>query len=212
MLVKLLLQIILGIGVGIYGYLVPGYINLSVLQLGLSKNRKAIWKTLTIVSIIEFPYCYLCMNGMQWIMKQQYFLFIIQWLLVIMLLALAFHVFKDAKQKHETKIIEGKNMDTKQVNKLLFFAILNPFQLSAWAIWGSYFIEKTWFSWTIFSIMLFSLGASLGVFIILWLYAFTGQKIVTYFSLQRKNIDYVVASILLILAIMQIIKNLSHQF
>jgi threonine/homoserine/homoserine lactone efflux protein len=209
MIAKLIIQCLLGIAVGIYGYLIPGYINLSVLQLGLGKNVKAIRKTLIIISLIEIPYCFLCMSGMQWLMQQSIILIIIKWVLALMLFILAFFSFRDANKKQNEVQIKNEEMDQTQIKKLLFFAIFNPFQLSAWVIWGSYFIEKTWFSWTSFSILLFSLGASLGVLIILRIYAFAGQKLITYFAAHRKTIDYSVAGILLILAFVQLYRNLN---
>ena len=208
MLIKIILQCILGLGVGLYGYLVPGYINLSILQLGIDKNKKAIWQTLLIISIIEIPYCYFCMSGMQWIMEQHLFLLIIKWLLVVFLFALSIFTFLYANKTHKLNVVETKNLDTRQINKLILFAVFNPFQISAWAIWGTYFIEKTWFNWTPLSILIFSFGASIGVFIMLWLYANIGTKILSYFSLNRKSIDYIICGILLLLAVLQLTRNL----
>ncbi|MBK7690190.1 MAG: hypothetical protein IPJ31_03405 [Bacteroidetes bacterium] len=76
------------------------------------------------------------------------------------------------------------------------------------AIWGAYFIEKTWFDWSLFSISIFSIGASLGVYIILKVYEFMGRQLVEFFALQKKYISYVVAGILFILALVQLVRNL----
>lgn len=207
MIEKWILQLIIGIAVGIYGYLVPGYINLSVLQLGFNKNKQLIHKILIIIAIIEIPYCFLCMSGMQWLMQQATILLIIKWLLVIMLFGLALLTCFEARKQSKVIHIERGTMDNKQINKFLFFAIFNPFQLSAWVIWGGYFIEKSWFSWTTFSILLFSIGACIGVFIILKIYALMGEKLIAYFASHRKYINYTVAAILLLLGILQLYKN-----
>lgn len=208
MILKLILQFVIGLCVGIYGYLVPGYINLAVLQLGVNKNLKAIRITLLIISLIEIPYCFLCMSGMHWLMQQHLVLLVIKWLLFAMLLVLAIISFWDSRKEHSEIKLKGESMDNKQIKKLLFFAVFNPFQLSAWVIWGGYFIEKDWFEWNSVPILLFSLGASLGVFLILWVYAFAGEKLVTYFSMKRKYIDYAVAFILFFLACLQLYRNL----
>ncbi|MBK7763017.1 MAG: LysE family transporter [Bacteroidetes bacterium] len=207
-MLKLLLQFCIGIAVGIYGYLVPGYINLSVLQLGLQNNRKQLAKVLLILSLIEIPYCFLCMSGIDWLVSHHEILFIIKWLLVIFLLVFAFITLLDAKKSPVQSHAKSSPLDQKQIRRLIWVAIFNPFQLSAWTIWGIYFIEKTWFSWTSFSIFIFSVAAALGVFIILAFYAFAGSKIVQYFSLKRKQIDYAVACILLFLAVLQIYRNI----
>ena len=208
MLLKLFLQFIIGLGVGVYGYLTPGYINLSILQLSSSKQQTTLMKALILIAIIEIPYCILCMSGMQWLMQQLLLMKIISWLIVIVLFMMAILTIIEASKVSKVNQIQEAEMDKSKYKKLFFFVIFNPFQLSAWAIWGAYFIEKQWFNWSLFSITIFSLGAAIGVFIILKIYAFMGQKLVAFFSLQKKYIHYGVAGILIILALVQLFKNL----
>ncbi len=208
MLFKVILQFFIGIIVGIYGYLLPSYINLAVLQLATTKHNRAVWRIIAIISIIEIPYCFFCMRGMKWFMSEHLVQLIVQWVIVIALLLLAFLSWRDAgKPPKSAQLNESAVSDTKE-KKLLLVAIFNPFQLSAWAIWGSYFIEKDWFTWNNQSILIFSIGAALGVLIILWTYALLGRKLVDYLSLNRKVIDYGMCLILFILAAVQCMRNL----
>jgi threonine/homoserine/homoserine lactone efflux protein len=202
------LHFIIGMLVGIYGYMMPGYINLSVFQLGMQVHKKALYQVLFIIAVIEFPYCFLSMSGMKWLMEQDLILLILKWLIVVVLFIVAFISLLTAKKKPASKSISSEKLDRKQINELIIFAILNPFQLSAWVIWGAYFIEKKWFSWTPFSISIFSLGATIGVAIILYVYAISGKKVINYFSLYRMQIDYGISGILFLLAIVQLVRNL----
>ncbi|MBP6623856.1 MAG: LysE family transporter [Chitinophagaceae bacterium] len=207
MLFKFILQFVIGVLVGIYGYLLPSYINLAVLQLATRNHSRSVWRIISIISIIEIPYCFFCMKGMKWFMSEHTIQLIVQWVIVLALLLLAFLSLRDAGSPPKSNKANAALADTKE-KKLLLVAIFNPFQLSAWAIWGSYFIEKDWFTWNNQSIFLFSVGASLGVLIILWIYAILGRKLVDYLSLNRKVIDYSMCGILFILAIIQIFRNL----
>ena len=202
------LHLLIGILVGIYGYVMPGYINLSVFQLGMQVHKKALYQVLVIIAIIEFPYCFLSMSAMKWLMEQDVILLILKWLIVAVLFIVAFISLLAAKKKSISQAVPSENLDRKQINKLIAFAIFNPFQLSAWAIWGAYFIEKKWFSWTPFSISIFSLGATIGVAIILYVYAIAGKKMISYFSSYRMQIDYGISGILFLLAIVQLVRNL----
>ena len=202
------LHLLIGILVGIYGYMMPGYINLSVFQLGMQVHKKALYQVLVIIAVIEFPYCFLSMIAMKWLMEQDLILLILKWLIVVVLFIVAFISLLTAKKKSVSQAVPSENLDRKQINKLIVFAIFNPFQLSAWAIWGAYFIEKKWFSWTPFSISIFSLGATIGVAIILYVYAIAGKKMVSYFSSYRMQIDYGISGILFLLAIVQLVRNL----
>lgn len=209
MVIKLVLQIFIGLLVGIYSYLMPGYINLSVMHLGITHHQREVWRTIVIISLIEIPYCFFCMLGMNWFMSNSLLQMIVQWTIVIALLILAILSFIDAQKKSNTTKNQSALETSGQKKKLLVVAIFNPFQLSAWAIWGSYFIDKNWFVWNRFSIFLFSIGAALGVFIILWIYMWIGQKLVDYLASHRKQIDYGMGCILLMLTLIQVYRNLN---
>lgn len=205
---KIVLQFILGIAVGIYGYLMPSYINLGVFQIATDKRQTTLNQVILLISIIEIPYCFLCMSGMEWLVSQGNILFYLRWLIVGVLLWMGFLAWIDAGKKHGLdKPSEIKPMDAKQLRRLIVYAIFNPFQLSAWAIWGAYFIEKTWFDWSWGPILMFSFGAAIGVYIILKVYAMAGQRLVDYFKSNRKQIDYGIAILLITLAIVQLLRN-----
>lgn len=208
MVLKFVLQFLIGLLVGIYGYLVPNYINLGVFQLGMNKRSREIQKVIIIIALVEIPYCFVCMNSMQWIMQQSLFLIFIKWLIVVLLFVLGIVGFLHAKKKNKAIEQPNDSISNLEINKLLWLAIFNPFQLSAWAIWGTYFIEKTWFEWNYFSIGVFSIGACLGVYLILYIYAKMGSSLMKYFASHQVLINYAIASLLIILGIAQLFRNL----
>jgi hypothetical protein len=208
MILKLILQFIIGLGVGLYSYLTPGYINLSVMQLSTNRQKNILFWALILISIVEIPYAVACLSGMQWLMQQEVLLKIISWLIVVLLFVMAMLALYESKKESKQVNVDESVMDKGKYTKLFLFVVFNPFQISAWAIWGAYFIEKDWFDWSLFSITIFSLGASVGVFIILKVYAFMGRQLVTFFALQKKYISYAVAGILFVLAVVQLLRNL----
>lgn len=208
MILKLVLQFIIGLGVGLYSYMTPGYINLSVMQLSTNKQKKILFWAIILISIVEIPYAAACLSGMQWMMQQEVLLKVISWLIVVLLFVMAILTLYESKKESKQANVDESAMDKGKYTKLFLFVLFNPFQISAWAIWGAYFIEKDWFDWSLFSICIFSLGASVGVFIILKVYAFMGQKLVQFFHLQKKYISYAVAGILCVLALVQLVRNL----
>lgn len=208
MILKLILQFIIGLGVGLYSYLTPGYINLSVMQLSTNRQKNILFWALILISIVEIPYAVACLSGMQWLMQQEVLLKVISWLIVVLLFVMAMLALYESKKESKQVNVDESVMDKGKYTKLFLFVVFNPFQISAWAIWGAYFIEKDWFDWSLFSITIFSLGASVGVFIILKVYAFMGRQLVTFFALQKKYISYAVAGILFVLAVVQLLRNL----
>ncbi len=120
----LILQFLIGIVVGIYGYLMPGYINLSVFQLGMQVHKKVLYQVLLIISIIEFPYCFLSMSGMKWLMQQDIVMLVLKWLIVVVLFIVAIISFLDARKQHETKAFSTDKLEGNQIKKLL----IKPFR------------------------------------------------------------------------------------
>ncbi|HPI54997.1 MAG TPA: LysE family transporter, partial [Chitinophagaceae bacterium] len=183
-------------------------INLAVMHLGITHHNREVWRTIAVISLIEIPYCYFCMLGMKWFMSNTILQMIVQWTIVIALLILAGLSVKDANKKSNSSPSHSNSVVSGQQKKLLLIAIFNPFQLSAWAIWGSYFIDKNWFIWNPHSIFIFSLGAALGVLTILAIYKWIGQQLIEYLASHRQRIDYGMALLLLVLAAVQIYRNL----
>lgn len=209
MFLKLILQFIIGLGVGVYSYLTPGYINLSVMQLSTNRQKSILWKAILIISIVEIPYAVACLSGMQWLMQQELLMKIISWAIAGVLFLMAILTLFESRREGKDQQIDEGALDKAKYTKLFIFVVFNPFQISAWAIWGAYFIEKDWFDWSLFSIIIFAVGASAGVFIILKVYEFMGQKLVQFFKLQKKYVSYSVAGILFILGLVQLVRNVT---
>lgn len=203
------LPLVLGFGVGIYGYLLPGTINLGVFQVAMNHHRKAVRRVLWVVTLVEIPYCFLCMSGMGWILRHEIILEVIRWLIVGLLILMAVLAWRDARLRHRLPEEAPAPAGKTHIRRLLLYAIFNPFQLSAWAIWGTFLLEKNWFSLTPLSLGMFSLGAAAGVYLILYLYAVMGRTLIRYFASHRKRIDYGIVLLLLVLAVVQLVRNMS---
>jgi threonine/homoserine/homoserine lactone efflux protein len=206
-LLSYILQFFIGLAVGLYSYLSPGIINIQVFQLATHSAFRKVLFVLLVISLVEIPYCLLCMLGFKWIATITWFNNLLQWAIVLVLFFMAWFTYRQAmknkKVPHDTAIVSAMSMKA-----LLLFAIFNPFQLSAWSIWGAYFVEKKWFQWNLLGIGIFSMGACLGVFLILLSYALLGKKWIAFFSKHRWQIDLGIAGLLLLLGIIQLVKNL----
>lgn len=204
----ILLQLFSGFLVGIYSYLMPGYINMNVLHIGSKRNQNSLFKIIAIITLVEIPYCLVCMSALGLLTSYKWILNIVAWLIVLALLLMSIFTWRDAKKNHPPLENLDNQVEKNVSGKLIAFIIFNPFQLSAWAIWGAYFLDKKWFAWDFFSLVYFSLATTLGVFVILRIYAYMGLKLVKWITIHRKQLDYFLAAFLLMLAIIQVIKNI----
>lgn len=202
-------QFVLGVLVGLYSYLMPGYINLSIFQSAMSHANSTTQRLVWLIAVVELPYCFGCMYAIHTLTSGTQVLFVIRWMLVGMLLLLFVLSLKDYFKKHQQDTsVATTSASGIRMKQLFFFVIFNPFQLSAWAVWGSYFLDKSWFSWTVSGLILFSFGTALGVYLILQVYALTGKKFLKHLSHHRASIDLFSAGLFLVLAIYQIVINL----
>ncbi|MBL7772361.1 MAG: LysE family transporter [Chitinophagaceae bacterium] len=204
-----LLQGGIGILVGLYSYLSPGIINIQVFQLSLHHAWRKVLFIIGIIAFVEIPYCMLCMSGFKWLMSIRYLQLFLSWGVFLMMFIMAIVMFYKTYTeipKDETSVLPPKLMT---IPSLLLFAILNPFQLSAWSIWGAYFVDKTWFSWTYTGIFFFSIGACIGAFLILFTYGHIGKRWMHFFTQHKKQLDYTIATLLLFLSMVQLLRNLN---
>ena len=207
-MLAIVLQFIIGIGVGIYGYLTPGIINIQLFQLATSSKKVNILSVVAIISLVEIPYCIFCLSIFQWINSYAIIQTIIQWLIVVMLLSLGIMGLLKAYKKKNNPSEVATSGAVMSVKSLIWFAIINPFQWSAWSIWGAYFTEKNWFNWSVYGIGLFSIGAFIGTFIILYLYTYAGKKCLNLYAKYKFQIDIGIALLLITLGLVQVFKNI----
>lgn len=203
-----LLQILIGVLVGIYSYLSPGIINIQIFQLSLQHDWRKVLFIIAFIALLEVPYCMLCMTGFKWLMTIEGLQTGLSWTVFGMMFGMAILLWIKAqrgKVDDENTMVPNKLMSLKS---LTIFAIFNPFQLSAWTVWGAYFVDKSWFSWTYSGIFMFSIGASAGAFGILYVYGHIGKRRMHFFTRHKKQLDLGIAGLLFLLSVFQLVKNL----
>jgi threonine/homoserine/homoserine lactone efflux protein len=210
MAASIFLQILVGILVGVYSYLSPGIINIQVFQLSLHHAWRKVLVLIGLIAMVEIPYCMICMSGFKWLMSISGLQQMLSWGVFVMMLAMSVWMFYRTYTQPLQDEQEKVSAPMMSIKSLLFFVVLNPFQLSAWTIWGAYFIDKTWFSWSYQGIFVFSLGACIGAFLILYVYGHIGRKWMHFFTQHKKQLDYGIAFLLLLLSVIQLIRNLQE--
>jgi threonine/homoserine/homoserine lactone efflux protein len=201
-------QLLIGILVGLYSYLSPGIINIQIFRLSLSPNQNKLFWIIALIAAVEIPYCLICLKAFSWLNSLETVQQFIHWGIVLVMFGMAGYIAITAYRNRNTKPSgEASTQESKSVKSLLVFALLNPFQWSAWSIWGAYFTAKSWFDWSGTGILIFSLGACAGTFVILYLYAWIGRKWITLFNTYKVQIDYGIAVLLFLLGVFHILKK-----
>lgn len=197
-------MIAIGFILGFIGYLPLGNINLTVVQLSVGDNKKKVWLFILFAALMEFVYCFACLSGMQALLQQTQLVVVLNWMAVFIFALLG--ILSLLPSKNQTQ--EAAN--TNSARRGVLVAIFNPLQVPFWMVWGVYVMENGWVKREWSSIALFSLLCAFGTIAVLWFYAVAGKKLVERLKVSRNALNRFIGILLLLLAVLQTIKNLQH--
>ncbi len=192
-----------GFMLGFMGYLPPGNINLSVIQLALDEHKERLWLFILLATVMEFIYCLACLTGLDMLLHQPQLVIVLKWISVFIFATLGLLSFFHNEENIKVQAFSG-------FGKGVFTAIINPLQIPFWLVWGVYLTENKWINGNLSFTTIFALVTSLGTVCILWMYAVGGKKLVETMKLERKLLDRIIGLLLISLAFWQLFKLLHH--
>ncbi len=196
-----MLTMALGFILGFVGYLPPGNINLTVVQLAISHTKGKLWAFILLATVMEFLYCLGCITGLDLLMQQPNLVVVLQWSAVVIFTALGLLSFFHNEDAVKIPALSG-------FGRGVFATIINPLQVPFWLVWGVYLSDKLKDGFL--AITIFAIITSIGTACILWIYAVGGKKLVENMKLERKILDRIIGVLLMGLAVLQLFKLLHH--
>lgn len=189
--------ILIGFLIGIWGYLIVGNINLSVIELADKKNNWWLLFFITLAILFEFFYCFFTLYALQYLMDFPSVIRIAQYTSIVFLLVIGFW---SLLEKVKTPVQQRSNI----IRRGYWSIIIHPQQIPFWFFWGILLIEKQWLTTGFWSLFSFSLANSIGGLITLSCYAFFGNKIIKMLNLKRRTIKNFVGIVCIISAVILI--------
>lgn len=176
------------------------------MQISINKGMKQALIFITSFAIVEGIFTYILMRFAAWFAAKKELIDWLGWILVgvFLIMGVLSWIESYKKQKHHEKDI--KNKDSIRTGILL--GIFNPMIIPFWMIGGTYLIAKNWITTKSIGLELFALGASVGSFLCLYLFARFAQYIQNRFTFSNKIINRSIAVIFFCLVIFQTIKEL----
>ncbi len=202
------LTFFIGLIANFVGYIPPGNINLSVVQLTINRGIKEALYFIIAFSCVEFFFTYFIMNAADWLSAQVHLDTAIDWVMVGLFGTLGYitwmHRKKAPKQKNNSK------RDSITYGILLGF--LNPMQVPFWLITGSYLITHEWIETGRWELALFSVGSAAGAFLCLFIYAKSAKYIKEKLDLSTQVINTSIAILFYAFAAYHIVKQVYIHF
>ena len=201
-----------GLIISFLGSLPLGTLNIAAMQLGIYESIKnAIMFSLGSL-LVEMIYVRISLVGIDWVRKQERIMRIMEWLTLGIVLALAAINIYAALHAQATEAPQGvnpyRNID---VNRFLLGAgmcAINPVQIPFWFGWSAVLFEKGVLQPSKSQYNLYILGIGLGTLLGNSLFIFGGRYLVSKINNSQVYLNWLIAGIFIITAIVQLVKIL----
>lgn len=197
-------SIFIGLVVGFLGYLPLGNINLTVVQMALNRPIAHVVRFVLLVALFEFLYCYLCMKGMSWLVTQQELIVFLKWATVVVFGILGIMALYQGVKQWKGHVVSTEHI----MRKGILIAILNPFQIPFWIVWGLYLLQDNIINKNEPYLFIFALFTSIGTIGVLTMYGYLGKYLVERLKINQSALNLFIGVLLLVLALLQAVKLL----
>jgi threonine/homoserine/homoserine lactone efflux protein len=178
------LTFFIGLFANFIGYVPPGNINLTLVQITINRGIKQALNFIIAFSSVEFFFTYFIMHIAKWLSAQVNLDTWIDWVMVVL-----FGVLGTITWIHRKKPPETHYSEQQSIKYGLLLGFLNPMQVPFWMIIGTYLIAHQWILDGKLALIIFSLGAASGAFLGLFLYAKFAKYIQSKFDLSTRLIN-----------------------
>ena len=159
------LTFFLGLFANFIGYIPPGNINLTLVQITINRGLKQALQFIIAFSSVEFFFTYFIMHAAKWLSGQVKLDSIIDWIMVVL-----FGVLGTITWLNRTKPPETNYKESDSIKYGIILGFLNPMQVPFWMITGTYLITHEWILVGKLALIIFSLGSAAGSFFCLFIY------------------------------------------
>lgn len=199
-----------GLLVSFLGSLPLGTLNVAAMQISVQENvRNAILFSLGSLTV-EMIYVRISLVGINWIRKQKKLFRWMEWIALLIVVALAIGSFAAAMKPHHAKNIMLNNDINRYLLGLMLSAI-NPVQIPFWFGWSTVLFTKNILQPKNSYYNLYILGIGLGTLCGNLIFIFGGKWIVQKLNGNQSLMNWIIGGIFAITAVIFLIKILIHK-
>ena len=203
----LLLTFVLGVVLNAIGYIPPGNINLTVVQITINRGVKQALYFIAAFSFVEIIFTLVMMRFVQWLSLSIMLDNIIDVVMIFLFLVLGVVTWKSRKEMPKE---DYNSKDSVRYGLLL--GAINPMQVPYWLFVGTYLISHEWIDIGYLSLTIFSLGSGLGAALALYGFARFADYIKDKFALSSYRINKSIAILFFCLSAYHLIKVIYVHF
>lgn len=173
---------IIGLPIGLYGYLFPGNINLMVLDLYASKKYRILAAVLLLIIVFESIYCLLTLLLLGGLKESSQWYKLLEIGSFTLILGMGIWMLLESR----------KNKQSVQKNTLyrgIINTIIHPQQIPFWLIIGVLINPLMKFGMDVYAMAGFVIFNGIGTLLAMAIYMIFGNKVLQYFKLNLSNIN-----------------------
>lgn len=184
----LFLTLFLGIVLNMVGYIPPGNINLTVVQITITRGIRQALYFIFAFSTVEILFTFGVMRFVQWLSSEINLENTIDVVMVFMFGILGVLTWKSRKEMPKA---DYSKKDSIRYGMLL--GVINPMQIPYWLFVGTYLISHEWIDIGYLSLTVFSIGSGIGAALALYGFARFAQYIQEKFALSSYIVNKSIA-------------------
>lgn len=191
----LFLTLFLGIILNMLGYIPPGNINLTVVQITITRGIRQALYFIIAFSSVEVLFTFGVMRFVQWLSSEIKLGDIIDVIMILMFGILGVITWRSRKEMPKT---DYSKKDSIRYGMLL--GVINPMQIPYWLFVGTYLISHEWINIGYLSLIIFSIGSGIGAGLALYGFARFAQYIQEKFDLSSYIVNKGIAILFFVLS------------
>ncbi|MBX9783063.1 MAG: LysE family transporter [Chitinophagaceae bacterium] len=194
-----------GLIISFLGSLPLGTLNVAAMQIAISDGiSPALWFAAGSLTA-EIIYVRLSLVAMDWVRKQEKLLKALEWLTVLIVLALSVSSFVAAILPHGEKNVLLSNTMHRGLLGFTMSAV-NPVQIPFWFGWSTVLFTKNILKPGFWNYNLYILGIGIGTLLGNCVFIFGGRLIADRLNASSTVMNYIIGSVFFITAVIQIIR------
>ncbi|MFP5081511.1 LysE family transporter [Pedobacter sp. JCM 36344] len=197
----LFLTLFLGVILNLIGYIPPGNINLTVVQITISRGIKQALYFIVAFASVEIMFTFGVMRFVQWLSSEIQLENIIDVIMILMFGVLGVITWRSRKEMPKA---DYSKKDSIRYGLLL--GVINPMQIPYWLFVGTYLISHEWIDIGYLSLSVFSVGSGIGAAIALYGFARFAQYVQEKFALTSYKVNKGIALLFFALSTYHICK------
>ena len=197
-----------GLLISFLGSLPLGTLNVAAMQIGIQESvQNAIWFSLGSL-LVEMVYVRISLVGIDWVRKQQRLMNAMEWITLVIILALATGSFIAAIKSDENSKNVLLNFNLHRFYLGMFMCAINPVQIPFWFGWSTVLFSKKILKTTAFDYNSYIVGIGIGTLLGNCVFIFGGKWMVQRIANSQQYLNWVIGGIFTLTALIQLVKML----